>query len=55
MDNSNVRITDVNMPFMSMVIFMIKWAVASIPAMVVLSIAGGIIAGIFGGVLGAIF
>lgn len=55
MDNSNVRITDINMPFMSMVIFMIKWAVAAIPAMIVLSIAGGIIASIFGGLLGAIF
>lgn len=54
-DNSNVRVTDINMPFMSMVVFMIKWAIASIPAMIILGIVGAITAGIFGGILGGVF
>ncbi len=49
MENQNVKITDINMPFMSMVIFMIKWAIASIPAMIVLALVGGILSAIFGG------
>lgn len=54
-DDANVRVTDINMPFMSMVVFMIKWAIASIPAMIILGIAGAITAGIFGGIFGGIF
>lgn len=40
---THVSVTDVNMPFLSMVVFMVKWAVASIPALFLLSI-------IFGGI-----
>lgn len=54
-DDASVRVTDINMPFMSMVVFMIKWAIASIPAMIILGIAGAITAGIFGGIFGGIF
>ncbi len=54
-NNSNVRVTDINMPFLSMVVFMIKWAIASIPAMIILGIAGAVMAGIFGGIVGGIF
>jgi len=31
-----VVVTDVRMPFWSMVVFMVKWTVAAIPAMVIL-------------------
>ncbi len=31
-----VKIVDIRMPFWSMVIFMIKWAIASIPAFFIL-------------------
>jgi hypothetical protein len=31
-----VTVTDVQMPFMSMVTFMVKWAIASIPAVMIL-------------------
>ena len=48
-----VEITDINMPFMSMVFFMVKWAIASIPAMLILFIMGAVFTGIFGGFLGA--
>lgn len=51
-----VAIVDVNMPFMSMVILIIKMALASIPAVIILSIIfaiiGGLIGGIFGGLAG---
>src|SRR6185312_7592522 len=35
-----VRIIDVDMPFESMVGFMVKWALASIPAILILSVIG---------------
>ena len=34
----DVCVVDVNMPFGSMVIFMIKWALAAIPAMIILGL-----------------
>jgi hypothetical protein len=36
---TNVAVTDIHMPFVSMVIFMVKWAVASIPALIILMVA----------------
>ena len=46
---SKVEVTDINMPFFSMVWFMVKWAVASIPAITILWLLfvkfGGKIAG----------
>lgn len=33
-----VTVVDIKMPFMSMVIFMVKFAIASIPAMIILGI-----------------
>jgi hypothetical protein len=35
-----VVVTDIRMPFISMVMFMVKWAIASIPAMVILLVLG---------------
>jgi hypothetical protein len=37
---SEVRVVDINMPIGSMVAFMLKWAIASIPALIILSFAG---------------
>ena len=45
-------IVDIQMPFMSMVVFMIKWVIASNPAVIVLGIIIGILGAIFGGLLG---
>lgn len=45
--SSNVQITDIHIPFWSMVGFMVKWAIASIPAMIIL----GLIAFFFMGLL----
>ena len=49
-ENTNrVVITDIKMPFVSMVIFMVKAAIAAIPAIIILAILGAIIAAVFGG------
>ncbi len=49
--DSKVVVTDVQMPFSSMVIFMIKWAIAAIPAFIILSMLGAILFAVFGGLL----
>jgi len=36
-DSQNVIITDIKMPFFSMVMFMIKWVFAIIPAAIILA------------------
>jgi hypothetical protein len=52
-NQSEVTITDIKMPFGSMVVFMVKAAIASIPAVIILTIIYGVVAfmmaGIFGG------
>ena len=47
--SQEIIVKDINMSFGSMVVFMIKWCIAAIPAMIILGIIGGIIGGIFGG------
>ena len=49
---NSVVVTDIKMPFSSMVVFMIKWAVATIPALIILSVAGSIVFGILGMIFG---
>ncbi|WP_295400532.1 hypothetical protein [uncultured Thiocystis sp.] len=39
--NSKVTVVDIQMPFWSMVVFMVKVAIASIPAVIILSVLGG--------------
>ena len=55
----SVKIQDIDMPFGSMVSFMIKWALASIPAIMILSIIGIIISiimiSIFGSIMMCVF
>ncbi len=47
-DGNPVTVVDFDMPFLSMVNFMIKWAVASIPAIIIIfilfSMFGGCVA-----------
>jgi len=40
---TEVVITNVKMPFWSMVRFMVKWSIASIPAVIILAIIAGVI------------
>ena len=51
-----VVVTDINIPFGSMVVFMVKWALAAIPAVIILiliflilsAVTGGVLAGLLG-------
>ncbi|MEO1889905.1 MAG: hypothetical protein ABGX33_08305 [Cycloclasticus sp.] len=51
MDNTEttkVSIIDVKMPFISMVIFLVKLSIAAIPAFVIMSIVASILFAVFG-------
>ncbi|MNR69358.1 hypothetical protein D3C85_1945420 [compost metagenome] len=45
-------VVDVNMGFWSMVVFMVKWAFAAIPAMIVICLVIWVIAVVLGGLGG---
>ena len=45
---NNVKVLDFDMEFGTMVIFMVKWAIASIPAMIILFVIGTLLVSIFG-------
>ena len=47
---NEVVITDVRMPFWSMVVFMVKWALASIPAIIILAFLAVFVLSILGGI-----
>jgi fatty acid desaturase len=49
-----VQITDIDMPFISMVWFMVKWAFATIPAIIIIWMVVGSIPVIIGGLLGSL-
>lgn len=49
-----VIVTDINMSFGSMVVFMIKWALASIPALIILAIMLAFVTAILSGILGGV-
>lgn len=44
---ARVSVVDINMPFASMVGFMIKWAIAAIPAIIILSFLAFLLAAVF--------
>jgi len=49
--DNQVTIVDVKMPFMSMVVFMVKWVIAAIPAFIILGIIFTVLFAIFGGII----
>jgi len=49
-EDRRVTIVDVKMPFLSMVVFMVKASIASIPAFIILSIIGTLFFSVLGGV-----
>lgn len=49
-----IVVTDVHMPFWSMVVFMVKWAFAAIPALIILMVIGFLAAAVMGGVAGGL-
>jgi len=50
-EHSQVVVTDIKIPFISMVVLMVKWAVATIPALIILSVIGSIIFGVLTGLM----
>lgn len=48
-NSQSVIVKDIHMPFVSMVVFMVKWAIAAIPAFLILFILGVFMSGILGG------
>jgi len=48
-NSKDVVVTDIRMPFWSMVVFMVKWAIAAIPALVILTGIWWITVALFGG------
>ncbi|PZN71945.1 MAG: hypothetical protein DM484_25225 [Candidatus Methylumidiphilus alinenensis] len=49
---SKVIVVDLQMPFFSIVILMVKWALASIPAIIILATLFSIVTGFMGGMMG---
>ncbi len=50
---NDVVVTDIRMPFMSMVTFMVKAALAAIPALIILTVLGSLVVGVIGGLADA--
>lgn len=48
-ETSQVVITDIRMPFLSMVLCMVKAAIAAIPAFIILGVLWTLVVAIFGG------
>jgi len=51
-DSGKVIVTDIKIPFRSMVVLMVKWAVATIPALIILILIGSITFGIINALMG---
>lgn len=52
-ENNEVVVTDIKMSFSSMVVFMVKWAIATIPAIIIISVVGSIIFGLLRALFGS--
>lgn len=50
-----IIVTDIKIPFWSMVVLMVKWALAAIPAIIILIIIGSIFSMILGGFFGGLY
>ena len=55
-DNTReIVVTDIKIPFWSMVVLMVKWALAAIPAIIILIVIGSILSMILGALFGGTF
>jgi len=50
-ERQHVIVTDIQMPFFSMVFFMVKWVIASIPAFFILGLIASLFMGLMGGMM----
>lgn len=48
-ESNHVTVVDIKMPFLSMVIFMVKWAIAAIPAFIILALIAAFLFGMLSG------
>ena len=51
-EKREVVVTDVKIPFWSMVVLMVKWAIAAIPALIILLIIGAVASMVFAAIFG---
>ena len=51
MSDNEVVVTDIRIPFGSMVVLILKWTLASIPAMFIVGIVVVVVFGVIGGLL----
>lgn len=49
-ETREVVVVDVKIPFWSMVVLLVKWAVAAIPAMIILVVLAAVVSTVLGGV-----
>lgn len=54
MEKQEVVVTDIQMPFGSMVVFMVKWAIAAIPAAIILFVLFWVLVGILAALGGSL-
>ncbi len=45
---NKVVVTNIKIPFWSIIVLMIKWSIAAIPAMIILTVIYFLLAGLFG-------
>jgi hypothetical protein len=50
-----VVVTDIKIPFMSMVVLLVKWALAAIPAMIILIVIGMVLSMVLSALFGGDF
>lgn len=54
-ERRKVVVVDIQMPFVSIVILMVKWAIAAIPALIIISLLGMLFTGLMSGFMGGSF
>ena len=52
-EKREVVVTDVRIPFWSMVMLMVKWTIAAIPALIILLVIGAVVSMAFAAIFGA--
>ena len=51
-EKREVVVTDVRIPLWSMVMLMVKWAIAAIPALIILLVIGAVVSVVFAAIFG---
>jgi hypothetical protein len=51
-DKREVVVTDIKIPFWSMVVLMVEWAIAAIPALIILLVIAAVVSTVIGAIFG---